>query len=231
MPSDEAYLLTSAQTHRIAAIPASASRSPFMISRRQFFVSRRVGAFGVDRGVWLASRTRLRRALSCRPPQWPAISAQDRRHADLHACDPWMSLEHIQAIVERTNALGADIIVMLGDYVAGHRHVTRFIPADRMGAGARRTEGAARRARHPRQSRLVGRQDGAAGRAGTDQWPAVRSKRPAFRFTRTTPAPDQGRPPVLARRARRSTGLSRRPGGSAPCDASASTISRRRLRK
>jgi hypothetical protein len=40
-----------------------------------------------------------------------------------------MSLPHIEAIVERTNALGADIIVLLGDYVAGHRHVTRFIPA------------------------------------------------------------------------------------------------------
>jgi predicted MPP superfamily phosphohydrolase len=40
-----------------------------------------------------------------------------------------MSLEHIEAIVERTNALGADLTVMLGDYVAGHRHVTRFIPA------------------------------------------------------------------------------------------------------
>jgi len=40
-----------------------------------------------------------------------------------------MSLERIEAIVERTNALDADIIVMLGDYVAGHRHVTRRIPA------------------------------------------------------------------------------------------------------
>jgi predicted MPP superfamily phosphohydrolase len=49
--------------------------------------------------------------------------------ADLHACDPWMSLERIGAIVERTNALHADVIVMLGDYVAGHRHVSRAIPA------------------------------------------------------------------------------------------------------
>jgi predicted MPP superfamily phosphohydrolase len=40
-----------------------------------------------------------------------------------------MSLDRIHAIVERTNALKPDIIVMLGDYVAGHRHVTRFIPA------------------------------------------------------------------------------------------------------
>ena len=45
-----------------------------------------------------------------------------------------MSLDHIQAIVERTNALKPDIVVMLGDYVAGHRKVTRFIPASRMGA-------------------------------------------------------------------------------------------------
>ena len=63
-------------------------------------------------------------------PQWPSdhqltIAAI----ADLHACDPWMSLKHIEAIVERTNALGADVIVMLGDYVTGHRHVTRHIPA------------------------------------------------------------------------------------------------------
>ena len=45
-----------------------------------------------------------------------------------------MSLERIQTIVEHTNALGADITVMLGDYVAGHRHVTRFIPADEWAA-------------------------------------------------------------------------------------------------
>ena len=43
-------------------------------------------------------------------------------------------MTHIEAIVERTNALGADIIVLLGDYVAGHRHVTRFIPADEWAA-------------------------------------------------------------------------------------------------
>jgi hypothetical protein len=40
-----------------------------------------------------------------------------------------MTLEHIETIVERTNGLNADIIVMLGDYVAGHHHVTRYIPA------------------------------------------------------------------------------------------------------
>ena len=63
------------------------------------------------------------------PPKWPAgLKLRIAAIADLHACDPWMSLDHVQAIVERTNALKPDIIVMLGDYVAGHRKVTRFIP-------------------------------------------------------------------------------------------------------
>jgi predicted MPP superfamily phosphohydrolase len=40
-----------------------------------------------------------------------------------------MSLERIEGIVERTNALKPDIIVLLGDYVAGVHQVTRFIPS------------------------------------------------------------------------------------------------------
>ena len=64
------------------------------------------------------------------PPRWPDdLQLKIAVIADLHACDPWMSLERIAGIVDRTNALGADVIVMLGDYVAGHRHVSRFIPA------------------------------------------------------------------------------------------------------
>ena len=65
------------------------------------------------------------------PPRWPAgFQLKIAAIADLHACDPWMSIDRIHGIVERTNALNADIIVLLGDYVAGHRHVTRFIAAD-----------------------------------------------------------------------------------------------------
>jgi predicted MPP superfamily phosphohydrolase len=64
------------------------------------------------------------------PPQWPAaFPLRIAVIADLHACDPWMSLARIEAIVARTNALKPDVTVMLGDYVAGHHHVTRKIPA------------------------------------------------------------------------------------------------------
>ncbi|MBR1091250.1 metallophosphoesterase [Bradyrhizobium manausense] len=64
------------------------------------------------------------------PPQWPAdFPLKIAVIADIHACDPWMSLERIEAIVDQANALKPDMIALLGDYVAGHHHVTRIIPA------------------------------------------------------------------------------------------------------
>ncbi|MEA2918914.1 MAG: uncharacterized protein QOJ15_10995 [Bradyrhizobium sp.] len=106
-----------------------------MISRRRFL--RFLAGFGAlsastaSYGFGIEPLLRLRVArYEISPPQWPAgFQLKIAVIADLHACDPWMSLEHIEAIVERTNALDADIIVMLGDYVAGHRHVTRYIAA------------------------------------------------------------------------------------------------------
>jgi uncharacterized protein len=106
-----------------------------MISRRHFlrFVAG-VGAFSASTaaygfGVEPVLRLRITR-YDLLPSQWPAdFQLKIAVVADLHACDPWMSIERIEAIVERTNSLNADIIVMLGDYVAGHRHVSRFIPA------------------------------------------------------------------------------------------------------
>lgn len=49
--------------------------------------------------------------------------------ADIHACDPWMTPERIAGIVERTNALEADVVVLLGDYESGSRVVRHQIPA------------------------------------------------------------------------------------------------------
>ena len=92
-----------------------------------------LGAVGVSTAAYGFSEPVLRLRVTrydISPPQWPAdFPLRIAVIADLHACDPWMSLERIEEIVARTNALNADIIVMLGDYVAGHRRVTRFIPA------------------------------------------------------------------------------------------------------
>jgi predicted MPP superfamily phosphohydrolase len=105
-----------------------------MISRRQFlrFIGG-LGALGASTAAYGFGEPVLRLRVArydITPKQWPAdFQLRIAVIADLHACDPWMSLDRIEAIVERTNALGADIIVMLGDYVAGHRRVTRYIPA------------------------------------------------------------------------------------------------------
>ena len=105
-----------------------------MLSRRQFFRSLGgLGAVGASTAAYGLGEPVLQLRLTqyvLSPRQWPAdFPLKIAVIADIHACDPWMSLDRIGTIVERTNALNADIIVMLGDYVAGHRHVTRFIPA------------------------------------------------------------------------------------------------------
>jgi predicted MPP superfamily phosphohydrolase len=106
-----------------------------MLSRRHFVqLSTGFAAFGFSTasyGVGVEPLLRLRVVnYQVRPQRWPAgLTLRIAAIADLHACDPWMSLAHIEAIVARTNALQPDIIVMLGDYVAGHRHLTGRIEA------------------------------------------------------------------------------------------------------
>ena len=105
-----------------------------MFSRRQFFrVAAGGGATATSTMAYGFSEPVLQLGVvryNLLPRRWPAdFPLTIAVIADLHACDPWMSLERIGAIVARTNALQADVIVMLGDYVAGHRHVTRTIPA------------------------------------------------------------------------------------------------------
>jgi predicted MPP superfamily phosphohydrolase len=105
-----------------------------MFSRRRFL--RFMGSFGAvgfstaAYGVGIEPLRLRVTSYHVLPPRWPAgFELRIAAIADVHACDPWMSLDHIAEIVERTNALNADVIVMLGDYVAGHHRVTRLIPA------------------------------------------------------------------------------------------------------
>ncbi|MEO1110630.1 MAG: metallophosphoesterase [Pseudomonadota bacterium] len=64
------------------------------------------------------------------PPNWPrGLELTAALIADPHVCNPWMGLDRLRFIVERTNALKPDIVLMLGDYVAGHRFKTSTIPS------------------------------------------------------------------------------------------------------
>jgi predicted MPP superfamily phosphohydrolase len=115
-----------------------------MISRRSFlkFLAG-LGTFGTSTaayGVGIEPLMRLHVArYQITPPRWPCgFELRLGVIADLHACDPWMSLGHIEAIVARTNALNTDAIVMLGDYVTGHRYMKRQVPASEWAAALAR---------------------------------------------------------------------------------------------
>lgn len=54
------------------------------------------------------------------PSGWtPGLSLRVAVIADIHACEPWMSVSRITRICRQANELHADIILLLGDYVTG----------------------------------------------------------------------------------------------------------------
>ena len=48
--------------------------------------------------------------------------------SDIHMGEPFVTRERLRRIVARTNALGADLTVILGDLIAGHHFVTAKVP-------------------------------------------------------------------------------------------------------
>ncbi|MCB1547352.1 MAG: metallophosphoesterase [Hyphomicrobiaceae bacterium] len=65
------------------------------------------------------------------PVGWPAgLELRVAVLADLHACDPWMTPAHVARIVAQTNALSPDLVLLLGDFVAGYRmgRFSRLVP-------------------------------------------------------------------------------------------------------
>jgi uncharacterized protein len=48
--------------------------------------------------------------------------------ADLHAGGPNMGIERVRQVVDAGNALGSDLVVILGDYFATHRFITEHVP-------------------------------------------------------------------------------------------------------
>ncbi|MEZ2333419.1 metallophosphoesterase [Mesorhizobium sp. RCC_202] len=104
-----------------------------MITRRGFmrlmggsFLSMAaLGAYAIGIEPVLLSHVK-RYALT--PPHWPAgLKLRIVALADIHACRPWMTPQHIASLVEDANALQPDLIVLLGDYIAGMRLVTGHV--------------------------------------------------------------------------------------------------------
>ena len=86
-----------------------------------------VGSGAYAFGIEPAFRLRVQR-YAPKPRAWPDdLSLRIAAVADIHIGEPYMPLSRVEAIVSATNALAPDLIVLLGDYVAGHRFTTRAI--------------------------------------------------------------------------------------------------------
>jgi uncharacterized protein len=69
------------------------------------------------------------------PANWPrGLKLSIGVIADVHAGGPAMPLDRIEAIVNDTNALKPDIIVLLGDFAASYKFKTRKIAAEEWSA-------------------------------------------------------------------------------------------------
>lgn len=68
-------------------------------------------------------------AISPIAPWPPGLKLRIVALSDIHASEPYMSADRIRRIVERANALKPDLIVLLGDFEAGSRFVSRFVPS------------------------------------------------------------------------------------------------------
>ncbi|MGB7204455.1 MAG: metallophosphoesterase [Anderseniella sp.] len=80
-------------------------------------------AFAIEPGL----RLRIQK-YAFTPPRWtPGLKLRIACIADPHLGEPHMPLSRLQRIVETTNNLKPDLILLLGDYAAGHRFVTRPI--------------------------------------------------------------------------------------------------------
>lgn len=103
-----------------------------MLTRRGFlktFGLAALGSFSLGGYAFGVEPLRLHvQRYSLSLPQWPDdLKLTIAALADIHACEPWMSADRIRHIVDVTNSLGADIVVMLGDYCAGHHWVTQWV--------------------------------------------------------------------------------------------------------
>jgi len=81
--------------------------------------------------IWQLAVTRYRVS----PPNWPrGLNLSIGIIADVHAGGPAMPAARIGAIVEETNQLKPDLIVLLGDFAASHKFKTRTVAPEEWSA-------------------------------------------------------------------------------------------------
>jgi predicted MPP superfamily phosphohydrolase len=83
-------------------------------------------AFGIE-PLYRLSVTRY----AITPPNWPSgLQLKIALLSDIHVCEPTMPAKRIEEIVAVTNGLGADAVLLLGDYEASQRVMQRPLMPD-----------------------------------------------------------------------------------------------------
>jgi predicted MPP superfamily phosphohydrolase len=83
-------------------------------------------AFAIEPGF----RLRIQR-YAFTPPNWtPGLKLRVVCLADPHLGEPYMPVSRWQKIIDTANRLEPDLLLLLGDYTASHRFVTRRIEVD-----------------------------------------------------------------------------------------------------
>jgi uncharacterized protein len=111
------------------------ARSRQRMSRRGLFLRglSTVGLSGTGTGAYAAaieSGRLVTASYRLTPPGWHRGHLTVAAIADVHAGGPNMTVAHIRRLVNATNALRPDLVVLLGDYVADHRFITETVPPD-----------------------------------------------------------------------------------------------------
>ncbi|PXA92887.1 metallophosphoesterase [Nostoc sp. 3335mG] len=64
-------------------------------------------------------------------PHWPQdLGLRIAMLSDFHFAEPWIGMQSLEAIVEKTNALRPDVVLLLGDFEEGPRFSTPVTPSD-----------------------------------------------------------------------------------------------------
>lgn len=87
------------------------------------------GLFASLYGFFIEPALRLRvKRWRIQRADWSAAPLRIAVITDLHTGAPITDIKRVRQIVARTNAVGADLIVLLGDFAASHRYVADPVP-------------------------------------------------------------------------------------------------------
>ncbi|MBI1251457.1 MAG: metallophosphoesterase [Alphaproteobacteria bacterium] len=82
--------------------------------------------------AWFVEPNRLVvRRYDIESPNWTGAPLTIAAIGDIHVVSPHVPPERVARIVARANALDADLVVLLGDYVGGHTRMVRREPEER----------------------------------------------------------------------------------------------------